>query len=117
MADILTAKPLFTIAQIRQEGIRSINVEYDLGNPDIADGYVLTAQGLACLGRIVEGLGGNSAKAWTLTGPYGSGKSFFSLYLFNLLSPIQAGHRLAFDRLTQVDGPLAEQIQEILGTT
>lgn len=101
---------LSSVVKVRQSGVRSVNVEHDLHDPAVAQGYVLTAQALTSLSRILNSLGGaSSSRSWTLTGPYGSGKSFFSLFLMNLVCAQQSAHGLADEQLRAVDPLLAEQ--------
>lgn len=119
----MSTKPLTSPAQgriqavisIRQSGLRSINVERDLGNAVIADGYVLTAQARASLSRILNSFDNKTpSRSWTLTGPYGSGKSFFGLFLMNLMSKTQAAHGFVFTQLQSTDELLANRIREAL---
>jgi len=66
---------------------RSTNVETDFGRAESLDGYVLSALALECTQRIVSALASPSgARAWSIVGPYGSGKSSFLTYLTSLLS-------------------------------
>lgn len=114
-----TNSNLASHVRIEQAAIRSIRLETDLQQKGMADAYVLTSQALAQLGRI---LSGNSDKhpsrAWTLTGPYGSGKSYFGLYLMNLLGKNQPDHRAAVRTLKQADPVLArEEVEKpLVGT-
>ena len=103
--------PFITSAlHIRQSGLRSINVEQDLGEQSVVEGYVLTTQARACLKRILNQFDGNSpGRSWTLTGPYGSGKSYFSLFLMNLMGTVQSAHSFVLSSLRDVDPVLAEQ--------
>lgn len=65
---------------------RSINIERDIGSASALDGYIVTATAHRTLLRIAGALGDDlSHRAWTITGPYGSGKSAFALFLANLL--------------------------------
>src|SRR5687767_12467017 len=74
------SSPIQAVVNIKQSGLRSINMERDLGNDTIAEGYVLTAQVRASVGRILNSFDSSTpTRSWTLTGPYGSGKSFFGL--------------------------------------
>jgi len=67
---------------------RSINLERDAVDAASIEGYVLTSTGLTFLDRIAAGVSDPTAqRAWTLTGPYGAGKSAFALYLASLLGP------------------------------
>lgn len=105
------APQLAEIVRVRKNGLRSVNVERDISSQSIIEGYVLTAQARACLARILSGLqGGNQTRAWTLTGPYGSGKSYFGLFLINLLCRAQSSHIYSLDLINQVDPLLANQV-------
>lgn len=107
-------KPLLSeIIQIRSSRLRAVRLEDDLPCGDLLSGYTLTAQALAALGRIAEGLT-NHARVWTLTGPYGSGKSFFGLFLAHLLDRRRSGHALAWEILTKADPLLAGRLQQAL---
>ena len=67
---------------------RSINVERDRGSPSIVDAYVPTARSIDLLEGVAAGLGRiDQPRAWSLVGPYGSGKSSFALFLHELLGP------------------------------
>jgi hypothetical protein len=103
--------PFITSAlHVRQSGLRSVNVELDLGDKSVIEGYVLTTQARACLGRILNCFDGNTPmRSWTLTGPYGSGKSYFSLFLMNLMGTAQDAHPFVLSNLINVDPFLAEQ--------
>ena len=66
---------------------RSVHLERDFyTDENLLEGYVVTVTALEMLERIVSVLeNGESSKAWSLTGPYGSGKSAFALFTANLL--------------------------------
>ncbi|GIV81897.1 MAG: hypothetical protein KatS3mg051_1251 [Anaerolineae bacterium] len=98
---------------IHQAAIRAIRLDSDWHVPGVMPGYVLTAQARSSLERILAGLTGNHvARAWTITGPYGSGKSYFGLFLMNLLAKTQPDHLAALRTLAQLDEALAQQVQE-----
>ncbi len=106
------SETLASVVKVRQSGVRSINVEFDLYDRAVAQGYVLTAQVLRSLARILDGVTGRSpSRAWTLTGPYGSGKSFFSLFLMNLVGAQEPAHETAIQQLRSVDPLLSEQVE------
>ena len=67
---------------------RSINVERDRSSPTIVDAYLPTARSLDLLESVSGALAPNDQpRAWSLVGPYGSGKSSFALFLHELLGP------------------------------
>lgn len=103
--------PLISSAlHIHQSGLRSVNVEQDLGEQSIVEGYVLTTQARTCLKRILDHFEGNTpGRSWTLTGPYGSGKSYFSLFLMNLMGTAQSEHSFVLSSLRKIDPDLAKQ--------
>lgn len=108
-----TAPSLATLVQVQHAAIRAIRLESDLHASGITQGYVLTSQAMVCLGRILSGLGTRyPARAWTLTGPYGSGKSYFGLFLANLLDTTQPEHGAALTALERVDATLASEVQK-----
>ncbi|MEZ4448302.1 MAG: hypothetical protein R3B09_02400 [Nannocystaceae bacterium] len=94
----------------------------DLETAEGLDGYILTAQGVELAARITWGLTPKSTeRAWTLTGPYGVGKSAFALFLATLLGPKQlTTRRLALRALGHGDLPksareLATQVRGASG--
>jgi hypothetical protein len=66
---------------------RSISLVRDVHRPDALDGYILTSTGRDVLRRLADALRGDSpTRAWSMTGPYGSGKSAFALFSAQLLA-------------------------------
>ena len=61
---------------------RSANLERDISRPEPLDGYVVTARALDVIERIMNvAATGPAGGAWSLTGPYGSGKSSLALVI------------------------------------
>ena len=61
---------------------RSANLERDVDRREPLDGYIVTARALDVLERITTTAAqGPAGGAWSLTGPYGSGKSSLALLL------------------------------------
>lgn len=61
---------------------RSIHLERDYVAQTGLEDYVLTPMARAILARVVDALHPSATgRAWTLTGPYGSGKSAFALFV------------------------------------
>lgn len=103
-------QPLARFVRVQTRGIRSINLTLDRRTATAIDDYILTGQSLATLGRIVSGAQGlSTSRAWTLTGPYGSGKSAFALFLMNLANRAMPGHTTALAKLRSVDPLLADE--------
>ncbi len=67
---------------VRGRFSRSANLERDVARLEPLDGYVLTARGLDVVERIATtAVNGSAGGAWSITGPYGSGKSSLALLL------------------------------------
>lgn len=80
--------PLADLVQVSSSTTRSVNLEADFYREVDLKSYILTSTVQSTLRRIGEGLiKSEGTKAWTLTGPYGSGKSAFCLYLASLFCP------------------------------
>jgi len=66
---------------------RAVHLESDATRANACEGYLLTPVGQATLARMLDALApGGTARAWTLTGPYGVGKSSFVVFLTQLLA-------------------------------
>jgi hypothetical protein len=85
---------------------RSIRLERDFEDREALVGYTFTPQVRQILMRIEEGLQPTGTeRAFTLTGPYGSGKSAFALFLAHLLKAPSSRENPA-SRLLQEHDPL-----------
>lgn len=65
---------------------RSTNLERDTGSHGALDGYFLTGRVLEMVERITAALNSGTGGAWSITGPYGSGKSSLGVFLAALFS-------------------------------
>jgi len=66
--------------------LRSVNLSNDWRRSESFDGYIVTPNVTQALERIGDGLSEkNGQRAFTLIGPYGTGKSAFTVYLCQLL--------------------------------
>ena len=75
---------------------RSTNVERDSGGVATVAAYCPTARGVALLDDVATALGkDNQPRAWSLIGPYGSGKSTFGVFLHALLGADDASAQAA----------------------
>ena len=76
MADTMS---LAQIVDVSPRFARSVSLLKDWDREDSLEGYILTPRGRSVLGQLVESIAGESpTRAWTLTGPYGTGKSAFA---------------------------------------
>lgn len=93
---------------------RSIRLERDFQLPEALVGYTLTPQVRQILSRIAEGLAVQSSdRAITLTGPYGSGKSAFALFLAYLLQAPSDSQNPAYRILEAQDATLQERFSQL----
>src|SRR5437764_1316965 len=91
---------------------RSINLERDHASRETQPAFVMTACTRRSLYRIFEGIHSVSgSRAWTITGPYGTGKSSFCLFLSQVLSRQPVGKLL-----DGTDVGLTDKINASLGS-
>ena len=90
---------------------RSVHLERDFYTGNALEGYVLTVTAREILQRVITALEDEStSKAWSLTGPYGSGKSAFALFTAKLLgNPESSITQAAWTLLKHADEPLWHQ--------
>ena len=90
---------------------RSINLTRDINSEDSIDAYIATSTTKTTLESISKGFENSKyPRAWTLIGPYGSGKSSFGLFLNALASENKPMQSKAFDRLSDFDQTLSENV-------
>src|SRR5262245_3179869 len=95
---------LTTFVQVRARYRRAMNLERDVQRPDALTGYLVTPIVRRALGRIAGGLQtGGTERAWNLTGPYGSGKTAFAVFLSGILGPESSRKRRAQQALSETD--------------
>lgn len=76
------------LTRVRARFQRSVHLERDAHSKSALDGYVLTPLVRTLAGRIIDGYDAKApSRAWSITGPYGTGKSAFALFLADLFSP------------------------------
>ena len=96
--------------EMNRRFLRSVNLGKDRKNKDGLSGYVVTPSVRNALARIqtafVEDM---TERAFTLTGPYGTGKSSFGLFLWHLLSDKKDD---AWKMLGAVDRGLADSFRK-----
>ena len=78
-------QPIADHITITRRYVRSIDVVRDIADARALEGYVLTPTVRDALHRILNGMRvGSTARAFRVTGPYGTGKSAFALLLARL---------------------------------
>ena len=108
MADYVGQQP-----SVASRFTRSVNVQQDLWDSESLRGYLVTAGARRVLLRIAPARHTpGAARAWTLTGPYGTGKSALALFAAKLLgSDLVPGNAAARKLLRVCDAELAQQIR------
>ena len=100
----------------KQRFYRSVRLELDLQDPTALNGYSITPQVLQVLHRVEEGLRpGSGERAITLTGPYGTGKSAFAVFLASLFGRFSPAADAAWAMLSEYDSQLASRLRDSLG--
>ena len=91
---------------------RSANLERDVARPEPLEGYVLTARGLDVIERMATAAAtGSAGGAWSLTGPYGSGKSSLALLLDAAFGGRSKLQRSALGLVDRASGPAGDLIR------
>lgn len=86
---------LSDIVQPGSNVARSVNIERDLENEATLKQYILTDKGADIISRFISALAGEKISAWSLTGPYGMGKSAFVNFLLSLCGPDNQATKVA----------------------
>ena len=109
---------LSELFQVKGRFRRSVHLERDFYTENALDGYVLTATAREMLLRVISTLENETtSKAWSLTGPYGSGKSAFALFAAKLLGdPDASTTQQALGLLKRGDTTLYERFMSINGS-
>ena len=100
------------IIQLDTHYTRSINIERDAGSSDILKAYIPTSRAIQTLGKIAETFNQKPApRAWSLVGPYGSGKSSFAVFLSHLLEDQKLEtNTIAEGILQRFNTPVADKV-------
>ena len=90
---------------------RSTNLERDTGNRAALNGYILTGRVLEMVERITAALNAGTGGAWSVTGPYGSGKSSLAVFLAALFGDHEAdSYATAKELISTVDQRLVSTV-------
>jgi hypothetical protein len=95
--------------KVNAQYTRSINLERDSSSEAVVKGYIPTSIALQTLERIGNTMDmHDQPRAWSLVGPYGSGKSAFAVFLTNILSSLdEAAHKASMTVLNKASKSLA----------
>ena len=92
---------------------RSTNLERDVSSVEPLDGYIVTARVLDVVERIATtATRGRAGGAWSLTGPYGSGKSSLALLLDAALSASSDTQRVAQQLIADASQDVANLVRD-----
>ncbi|WP_419914842.1 hypothetical protein [Candidatus Poriferisodalis sp.] len=99
---------LSDVLTVRSQFARSANFERDAESAESLDGYVVTARALDVVDRVSEAALGPAGGAWSVTGPYGSGKSSLGLLLDAAFGPPGVSRERALAKISETS-PAAEE--------
>jgi ABC-type molybdenum transport system ATPase subunit/photorepair protein PhrA len=110
----MTAARLDEHVRVRGRFARSVRLDRETERASQLDGYLPTARSLEVIRRIVNGmLRDDGSRAFSITGPYGSGKSSLALFLDALLGARKApAHQAAVALLNEHDPATADQLED-----
>ena len=100
--------------QVNAHYTRSVNLERDNNSIDVVSSYIPTSRALRTLSKIADTFHSQqSPRSWSLVGPYGSGKSSFSVFLAQLLSdPKDSATSAAYRVLNRAEKALANRFED-----
>ncbi len=101
---------LADLVHLQKRFLRSVNLERDFYSADPLAGYFPTPSALAALDRVAAGIARPYARAFSVTGPYGSGKSSFALYACKVLAPASFGAAAARRNAARMEPALSEHL-------
>ena len=95
---------------------RSVNLERDSDSVDVLNAYIPTSRTIRTLERVAATLNSEQMpRAWSLIGPYGSGKSSFSIFAADLLaSSDKQLNKIAHGKLADFSPKLQKSIRSRL---
>jgi hypothetical protein len=92
---------------------RSANLERDAGEAAALEGYIVTGRALEMLHRIASALNTGSGGAWSVTGPYGSGKSSLGVLLAAAFGDREsAAHLSMLEQIAVIDHATASALRD-----
>lgn len=103
-------------AKIAEGFQSSINIDFDMNNPDIIAGYVPTSDVCDVFGAFLKSLTENKNQASFLVGPYGKGKSFLTLALLHVAcgKASKEAQEVFVRKVEGINPVLAKDIQEFI---
>ncbi|WP_284455271.1 hypothetical protein [Alloalcanivorax xenomutans] len=103
------------LIQVDSHYTRSVNIERDKESLASVKAYIPTSRALRTLSRFLDAQGNKATpRAWSLVGPYGSGKSAFALFLSKLLAERGSdGYSAALSTLEKADEYLGKEYSKL----
>lgn len=92
--------------KITQQYQRSVRIDTDMGRFDSLDGYICNKSAQSVFNNFCTQIINSEQRAFTLTGPYGSGKSSLAITLLSTLHPNKEIRKKAYTRLDKSILPL-----------
>ena len=105
---------LADVLSVRRQFARSANFERDADSAEPLDGYVVTARALDVVERVSASAMGPAGGAWSITGPYGSGKSSLGLLLDAAFGPGGTARECALRKISDASPPAADELLRVL---
>ncbi|BBL57498.1 DUF6079 family protein [Methylomonas koyamae] len=94
------------IVQVDTHYTRSINLERDAESSDVLRAYIPTSRAIQTLDKIAQTFNQKTMpRAWSLVGPYGSGKSSFAAFLAHLLENQERTNSVLAEEILQRHNP------------
>ena len=94
---------------------RSTNLNRDTDSQALVESYIPTSRAIRTIEQITDALGNDEApKAWSLIGPYGSGKSTFAAFLANAIgAPSDERTKAAYSVLGKSSAKAEKAVRKI----
>lgn len=102
------------VLSVRDQFARSANLERDADLAEPLDGYVVTARALDVVERMTSAVMGPAGGAWSITGPYGSGKSSLALLFDAAFGPAGKARERALQKISDTSTGTAEDLLRAL---
>ena len=108
----MTGPTLDEFVTVKGRFARSVRSDRDSGQAAQLEGYLPTARSLEVIRRLTNGMTRpDGARAFSITGPYGSGKSSLAVFLDALLGRTSdIAHQTAVDLLAEYDPATAQRL-------
>lgn len=101
--------------KLDHRNVRSVNLEHELESSSPLQGFIAGERELDGVRRFEELCEtGPRSRAWSITGPYGAGKSTFAHFLLSLVGPLgDSAESAASAKLSEADEELTERLIQI----